>query len=279
MWAILALLSAVTQSYVNVMQKRIVTGMNSSVFSFLFNFFCLIFLIPILPLVQWSVFAILIIFAKSFLTTLGFYLRTKALKWSDISEVIPLIASFNPLFVLIMAIFLIGERISLLNFLGILIILFGSLEIVSNFKLKSIKGQLNISHVLVLISTILYAANSVITKFLLNTGIDIFTILFFTTLFSTFELFMLVRGKSRKVAPVLETKLGQFVLAGLLTAIYRFLAVAAMGLGPVSLVNATRRLQSPISVFLGGRILKEGNWKLKLLASIAMLAGVYLMTL
>ncbi len=279
MWVIPAILSAFIQGSANVMQKKLVTNMSSSVFSFLFNFFCLIFFIPILPLVQWSVFALLIIFAKSFLTVLAFYLRTKALKFSSASEIFPLVSSLNPLFVFLFAFLFIQEKISTLKFFGLVVVIFGSMALISNFRVIEIRSKIGLQHGLVLASSIFYAINAVVTKFLLNSGTNIFTILFFSTLFTTLGLFIMVNRKSRRIVPDLETKLTPFALTGLLTSVYRLLAVLAMDLGPVSLVSATRRLQSPISVFLGGKVLKEKEWELKLLASIIMLAGIYLMVL
>ncbi len=276
-WVAPAVLSAFGQGSVNIMQKKALGKMSSSTFSFLFNFFALIFLIPIIPLVQWQLIPILILLAKSVLTIFGFYFRAKSLKRSYVSEIIPLLSSLNPLFVFILATIFLGEEITPLGISGIFLVILGSVMLVTN--LGKIKLNFNFSHILVTVSALFYAISAIINKHLLNTGTNIFTIIFFTTVFTVIGLFFLTRKRNKRIGPALEKNLKILAVSGLITTIYRLLAILAMSLGPISLVQATRRLQSPISVFLGGKILREKDWKIKIIATIIMLIGVYFMVL
>ena len=96
-----------------------------------------------------------------FILSSFFYLQS--LKREEVSRVIPLI-SLNPLFVLILASFLLGEFFDPAKYLGVFLLVSGALMI----SAKGLKLGLSKGAILMILSALAFGAGNTLTKYLLN---------------------------------------------------------------------------------------------------------------
>ncbi len=135
-WLILAFLTPFFTSLQDVINKKIAQKIDVSVVAWGWTFFSLpillIFLIwegiPSLGPLFWPA-----VFISGFLLTIATLLYIKAIKVSDLSLAVPMLA-FTPLFLLITSFLILGEVPKPLGFIGVILIVVGSYVI--NFKHK-----------------------------------------------------------------------------------------------------------------------------------------------
>jgi len=211
----------------------------------------------------------------------------KAVQIEEISRVVPMFY-LSPLFVMIMAAIFLGEVFGPLKYLGIFLLVIGAIIISS----KNLKMRFGKAFWLMITCSLLGAAGTVITKYLLNFA-DFWTIFSYTrigTVFALIPIFYLdfpdlistIKKHGKKVVGVISfnTSLN---LVGVL-----FITIA-LSMGFVTLVNALSSVQ-PFFVLLFTvilsrfypRILKEEIGKstilIKVIAIILMFVGAILIS-
>jgi drug/metabolite transporter (DMT)-like permease len=202
----------------------------------------------------------------------------------EISRVIP-IFNIVPLFVLIFAFIFLGETLKLINYFGALLIIAGAILISSNKRTKII---LNKTVGLVIISSILYAFNAIITKYVL--GFTDFWTAFFYEYFTVILIALPFLFIWRKDILSLAKKHKKTTIFIALTEIFNifgtlFITIGAAN-GPVGLVRTLQSIQ-PFFVFffvliIGkfSKVYNEDNSKsiilLKTIAIVLLFAGVIL---
>jgi len=209
----------------------------------------------------------------------------KAAKIEEISRVAPLF-HLAPLFLLILAAIFLGEIFTPLKYLGIFLLVIGSILISS----RSIKIKLGKAFWLMIMSTIFFSFDLVITKYLLGFA-DFWTIFAYIRIgagLGLIPIFYLYSGELKD----LITKHGKKVVGVIsanetLNVLGVLSATIASALGFVTLVEALASIQSLflfiivviLSIFYP-KILKEEIKKstvlLKLIAIILMLTGAIL---
>lgn len=213
----------------------------------------------------------------------AFYLSTKAFKYLKTSEASPLF-NLGTVITVVLAIVFLGEKVSPTQLLGIATIIFGTyiLELKGNnlFSpfIKVFKSE-KIHYVLA--STLIYSILSVLSKYILG-FIDPITYLFSQLVIS--GLFMLalvfIRHKGLKdivtgfrVHKWLVLLIATTMLAGQLFEIF------ALNVGEASLVMPILRTWTLIAVIFGGTFYKEGHMRNRIMATVIMLAGVFIIYL
>ena len=219
---------------------------------------------------------------------LGATLFFEAAKLEEISRIIS-VMYIQPLFVLFLATFFLGERFTAQNYLGILLLVAGSLliSVKKDLKLRSKKVA-----GLIFLSTFLYGCFDIITKYALGFA-DVWTVfaymrigLFLPTLIVLYrclpEIKSLIRNHGKKTVVVLT-------LNSVISLVAYVLLTLAFTAGTVSLVNALSSLQ-PLFVLVIAilvsqffpRLLNEKTNKttiaLKFIAAIIMVIGALMVT-
>ncbi len=275
-WFIPALLVPVFQSLANLLQKVGLKGRSTSVFAFLFTFisFILLSFMLLLPLgittkLDWRIGAI---FINSILGSTGFYYSMKGLKELDLSEAAPIMANLSLIFTGIIEI-IIGERFTLLDLVGIGMIIIGSYLLETNFGKRGF--QISKGFKYLLINAVVYGICANVDRQIMRTGFPPVLYVFFATMFISINLGLLV-WKKRKFMEVKRVWENSFLLVigiSILLVSYRVLQAYAMALAPATLVISIKRLSPLLSVVLGGKVLSEKYIIYRLVASLIMVAG------
>ncbi len=222
-------------------------------------------------------------------SVLQLLLYFRAVQLEEISRVVP-VYYLNTLFVALLASVLFGEVFGIAQYLGIILIMIGTIIL----STKKLKNEIKISKAfwLMLLAGVCLSLNYIITKYLLNYA-DYWSVFFYTRI-GTFlasipiavitfkELMNLMKERSKK-------PLFLMLLTEIIALVSVFFITIAASLGPITLVNALGStdqffvllIATLISVFTP-RILREevsgGLFVMKLLATILVFVGVVLVS-
>ena len=277
-------LAAFSQATKDIYSKHLLKEGDEYVVSFATIFFTLPFLavlvvaLPV-PSLGSSFFQALITGAVLF--TAGFILWTKALKHSDISATIPLIA-FTPVFTLFTSPFIQGEFPSTIGLGGVLLVVAGSY--VLNLK-RAAEGWLVPFKALLhehgprtmLLAVLIISVAGNIDKVGVNNSSPLFWLFSINVLISALML-VLMLYKSKNVNH-LRTHWKELSLLGFIMAVNQVFHIIAVSLTLVAYVFSIKRLSILISVLAGHYFFKEKDVKQKLSGSIIMVLGVVLIVL
>jgi bacterial/archaeal transporter family protein len=283
-WILLSIISALFFSFHDILRKKILNKEHSlellSV-TFITIFIIQLALIPFYSL-KISLIDLFFTFTRSILTALAFLFITRSLKHMEISSIAPL-NNLTPLFLLVLSYFILYEKITLFQFIGITLIIFGTylLQIHNHFlnPLKHLK-LLNNKYILYAIfSAFLLALSAIISKHVLKTT-EVMTYLFYSYLF--IALFFVISSiifykgindfkhgfsKGTYIIPVIALF---FVFSD-----WAYFVALAMPTVLVSLVIPIKRLSTLFSILLGGSLFKEKFILHKVLSSLVIIVGVF----
>jgi drug/metabolite transporter (DMT)-like permease len=203
----------------------------------------------------------------------------------DLSIIFPVTRGFGPIFILIFALILLREKVSLLGLLGILIAVFGSYVI----HLPSFKpSHLSVPFKAFRSKSFLYsmgagactAAYSLINKKNLE-ALDPFTLLYLIFIFMVLLLFIFIFATNSNYEIKEEGKENKrnLFLMGVLTFPASLLVLYALKISKVSYLGAVRNVSIVFGVLLGNFFLKEGYGKIRFLASLLIFGGIFLISI
>lgn len=293
MWIILAVIAAFIFAICNVVDKFVLTKWVRQPFVpvIIMAFIGLIagLIVPAFHHLGYlSAVGILLSFVAGIMFILGSVFYFKALQMEEVSRVIPLYY-ISPLVVMLFAAIFLHERLTGLNYLGIILVVFGAIAISS----KSL-GQIKLGKAFpwIMLSVLGYVSNQVLTKYLLNFT-DFWTIFFYIRIGALIgaipiiyiyfpELIRTVKQFGSRVVSLISLNESLNIISVLLITV-------AISIGSVTLVESLQSVQQffvlviaiAVSVFYP-RILKEELGKsviaLKVLAIVSMFVGVLLIT-
>lgn len=297
LWIILAILSAFTASLKNILSKKILSKYDLSPEQTVFERELLtifILLLLFLPFIDFSKFYELlpIFILKGILVTILSILFFHSLKKYEISVVIPLM-NLSPLVLVILSYIILAEILTLVQLLGICILIFGTyiLEITHSNHEKKKPHHFHFKNIFskeysffIIIASILFLAsiNMIIEKILFNQGTNVITNLYFTGLIVFINISMYFIYKKRFVKSLKNiVKEPHTLTIGVLGLIDKgvILSAIAQPAALVSLVIPIRRLETLFSAIIGGMLFHEQHLKQKLIACIIMLVGVLCITI
>ncbi len=238
-WIISALAAILIFTSTDLMNKFIVTKevMDPHLGTVIFSFMTFLVLTPVSLLVTGILNDPYIVFLGlciGIVSSMGLWFYFAALSREEVSRAIPILATI-PLLVLPFGFLFFGESFTLLKYMGIGLVVLGSISL----SFKEVNGRFKFDKliVLVFIAAVMFAARNVLTK-LSTQSITIWPVLFWIGVgrgASALALFAFhhphLRKKARKGAEHLFI-VGFFVSLGMLA------LFTAISLGPVSLVSA-----------------------------------------
>lgn len=285
-WFFLALISAVFSAVSTLAEKKSLFSLDALDFSYIVSIVTLVFSIPFFimaPVQQDITVSLIILFIKTVLSAAAFLLVMLSIKSLEISEALPLLA-ISPGLVAVLAFFLIGDVLSLFEWVGVFLIVAGTyiLELKKNSEgifspFKTLFKSSKYSYVLSAVA--LFTITSLIDRILLK-GYKLppYTFMAYQQLFYgvIFLAIVLFKRKSATVSfKSLNKKLWQLILlVAVFTVVYRYTQIAAIKLAPVGLVLAVKRLSVLIAIIIGGKLFNEQNVARRIVAAIIILAGI-----
>ena len=216
---------------------------------------------------------------------LGFYLYLKAIRVSPLSLCVPYL-SFTPVFTILTAAVLLGERISSLGFLGIVMVTAGAyvlnIEPSVYHPLATLKAIFkSAGSRLMLLVALIWSLTSTLGKKGVQLSDPVFFGVFY--MFSLSLPMVAISGwrAKRNVAKVnLRGRNALWLaLGGLGAALATITHYHAIELVPVPYMISVKRTSLIFSVLYGGLIFKEEHIRVRLLGTMIMLCGVVILYL
>lgn len=280
---ILVVTSAFSHASWNLLAKE---GSDKESFLLLATLTSLFTLLPVfyflIPSWQLPFAAVPFLIASAVAETLYFTSLGKAYELGDLSVVYPLARS-SPLFLTVLSIVFLGEEISAWGAVGILLIVLGVYAIhmkslsLNDLKtpLRSLRGRASQFALLTAIWTTMYSMIDKLGVTMINPIVYAFWLELFILLFLT-PLVVLRRGW-RNVAQEWRNSKVKVTVAGFFMRIGYILVLVAMSLAQVSYILALRQLSVVLGAAAGVILLREKYGKVRLVSSMIMFTGVYIL--
>ncbi|MGE0793380.1 MAG: EamA family transporter [Candidatus Woesearchaeota archaeon] len=229
--------------------------------------------------------------AKALIIVTAMELYYYLLQKYEISKVAPL-ANLSPMFLILFSAIFLSEKLSLIQFAGIFLIVCGTYFLEIDIKhhdkknsqrhyLNWLKG-LNWKNISIMLATlILYSFLAILDKLILK-QVSVYSNLFYTSLFVTilFALYYSYKKSLKKAIKVAmkDSSIMIFSALSFISAITILYAIAIPD-SLVSLIFPIKRTATLFIALFGGMLFHESHILKKVLAVIVMLAGIVLIVL
>jgi len=243
-------------------------------------FFCL-FLIPFINLnINFWVF--FLIYCASVISTVGILFASRALRHEAVSLIAPL-SNLRPGIVALLAFLFLGEVLNAKKIVGIVILIIAAYLLESDHHFSDfiapIKHLVRDKYSLFFLLAIsLFAALSVLNKYLISNYIDIFTLFFLSWIFIAMNL-NIAHTYKYGIKDTIDCfkKLSYLpILVGGFSMIMNIFYLKAISLAYVSLVSPIVMLSTLFIVLIGGNFFHERYLYFRFFISILMIVGAYL---
>lgn len=215
-----------------------------------------------------------------FFTALYIFVLSKAYKSDELSKIYPLTKT-TPLFTLLIGVFYLKEKISLIGLIGIILIIFGVYFInLKDFKFKNLIQPLHSlkykGPLLALLAAIISAVYGLFSK-LGVTEINPLIFIYFGYIFLIIFYIPLLYFKKQTILSQIKKFKISIIKIGIFDLVAYLLVIIALTLSKLSYVFALRQMSILLSVFSGIYLLKEKYGKTKIIASIIIIMGIILL--
>ena len=288
-WFYIALVSALFSAFAAIFQKKVLFNFSALEFSFLLSIFNLIIALALFPSMDFSkitAVGLVVLYLKTIIGSIAFLNIMLAIKNLEISSALPLM-TLTPVIVTLLSFIILGEKITELEFLGMLIFLVGTyiLELKSKDKfLDPIKTLVKTQyHKYIFYALILLSVSSVIDKLIVvDLKLSPFNFVVFQQIFLAINFtFIILLRKNDPIIIFKKVDKSNFLwilLIAFLTIGYRYTQIEAVKIAPVALVLTVKRTSVFIASMLGGKIFKEKKLLQKGIAIILILVGAYILS-
>lgn len=219
---------------------------------------------------------VLVLLSLEIMATL-FYMR--GIEISPLSASLPFL-SFTPIFVIFTGYFILGERISLPGFLGILLIVVGAYMIHLPRRVEGFLGPVKgiwreRGSFYILVTALIYGITSVLGKRGIMLSDPLFFASIYFSLLSVVTPFVLLMIKpSMTVGVFLKQNSRGILLIGLTQALMCLSHMLALSLVETAYMIALKRSSILFAVLLGWYMFREKHFRLRLSASLVMFLGI-----
>ena len=290
------IIAAFLVSITHVIRKRILVKEHALDYLTVFSIAAAVIALLLIGFVDLNIsFGIFIlIYFVSLLGAVAFIFFMKALRHGEISSVQPLL-SFTPAIVLVLSYFLISERVSMFNGLGVLLVLLGGFLIEHRVKTKTREGKKVRGGVIdpkeegvlprkyfiyAMIAVLISAFGAILDKILLDfvdfTSLAILSLIFFALNILLLRFILLKRKNWWSFLKTFRDY--GVVISGLslLKVLSVFLYLLALSLpdSKVSLVVAIMASSTLVSTIVGGELFHDHGLMQKIIAAVIMFLGV-----
>jgi drug/metabolite transporter (DMT)-like permease len=288
-WFFLVITAVFLITFETVLEKKTLIVARTLEFAAMFAFGNALVLSPFLlvaDLSQINLSVLGLTYIASLFSTGASLLVFKTIKHSELSEAAPILALL-PLVVALLAFFLLGERMSALQLVGLLFIVAGIMLLeFKNFETsKGIFRKGRKRYIFYILLCLLLGGISAIFDrlILFRLGTNTLSYLIIIQIFIAINYALFFACRPRLVLE-LKTSISQFwkivFLISLLTVAHRYLYASAIQIvTSIGLVVAVYKISSLFNVLMGGKVFAEKDILKKALASVIILSGVILLVI
>jgi len=292
-WVIFAFLAAIIASATSIVEKRTLLKQHAMEFSSVLAIFVMLISIPFFFIADFAVLslkAVYLIYAASFFAAIAFLFIAKALRHIAISVTSPFLV-FGPLFTAIIAAILLGERLTYLQGLGIIVLIIGAYILESHAHeniLEPFKHTLKSKYIrYIFLALILYGVSSILDKKIVGApvdnglGVPVLTYLPLVHFFIAINfivMMLLFHDGFTGIGKGIKYNWKWVFVVAVLTVGYRLSQQYAISLPGVlvSLVIPIKRLSALFSTIIGVELFHEEHILRKSIACVIMIIGAVL---
>ena len=282
-WYILIIISAILISFSEIIKKKILRYEHSTEFSTTYSLVITLLMVPFISYLDLNLprFIIALLFVKSILLLVSSLLFMKAMRHNELSQIIPL-KNLSPIFLVILAFFLLNEHITTTKTLGVIIIMVSG-YLLEKETLKKENVFKNKYFIYVLLSMIFVSFAAVIDKFIIKFT-NIYTAIFIPFLLMSIYLLIIQFTVYNGFKDIIHSlKFGKYwILISAVTILlsdYTYFSSVAIQGTLISLIIPLRRVSTLFSTILGGALYHEKFFVDRVAVCIFMLMGVYLLVI
>jgi len=284
-WYFFATLAALLTAVFTIIEKKTLMKEHAMEFSTVLAIFNFLIALVLLPYVNFDfpIKTLGLMYLASVFGSIAFLFVAKAVRHMDVSIVSPLM-TFSPAIVVVLAFFILGEKVTSLQLFGILLLIIGSYVLeAENHGTKKIFTKTFKSNYFyyIFLALILYGFCSIFDKFILRT-ISPLTYIPIVQFFIAINFIILIcifhNGFEGIKHGIRSAGKWIFFVAILVTG-YRLAYAQAVSMTYVSLVIPIKRMSAFFVTIVGGKVFHEKNLTQRILACVIMLAGVFLVIL
>jgi drug/metabolite transporter (DMT)-like permease len=207
---------------------------------------------------------------------IGYYLvLQKGYRTSDLSVVYPMARGAGPLFSSIAAILFLHEKLKITAILGLFLILAGVLVITGLSFKRGNDGKVLTGVFWGLLTGVfiaLYTFNDTVA--IKTYAVSTLIITFVSNVFSTILLIPFIFSQKEEIRLEIQQHKWSIVAIGLLSPAAYILVLEALKYAPLTVVAPVRETSILFGVFMGSRVLNEGEGKRRIFASVTILGGI-----
>ncbi|VVB76923.1 EamA-like transporter family protein [uncultured archaeon] len=280
-WYYFALISSILLGVYSVVEKLALKNEHATAFTSAFSIIAAAMSLPLLLFANFDLtyMQLFLIFANGTIMALTYLLAARIFKHGSISVASAAFGSLPSVFVALLAIPLLGEHLTVLQYVSIAVIS------VIIYLLLFERGlgkdfESNKYRIMVLVRSLLVAMQAVLTKYLLG-SVDVPTLLFLCEIFMAFDfaVFISVKyGGIKEIVFTIRSYALPIILMAALTVGFSLTYFLSLTGADVSLVTPVRNtVYVVMAVILGGMLFNEDELKKKLALSAILLIFTYLL--
>ncbi|NQU98320.1 DMT family transporter [Candidatus Woesearchaeota archaeon] len=282
-WYIYILLSAVFIAFLNMVNKKIL--IHEHAMEFLSSRAPLVIIISLflLPFVNFNIplKVYVLIYTMSVLVSAGAIYLNKGLRHGEISTISPL-TNISPVFLLIIAYFILGESPEAKQYFGVFLLILGAYSLEVGITNKGLLEPIKIflkSKIIhyVIFSMVVFSITATFDKFIITNYTNFQTHFFLLMIFTSIN-YMLVdsyRFGYREIIIGLKKDFKFHLGSSIFLFLGNFFYFSAVSFpsAPISLLIPLKRTSTLFTTIFGGKLFHEENLLVKVLACIIMIWG------
>ena len=276
----LIILSGIVMAVSSLIEKRVLKSEHATAYTATFSIVTAIMALIFIPFTNFriSLVDLGLVYAVSFFSTVTYILTARVYKHGNISIASPLFSSVPQLLIVVFAFILLGERLSAIQYVSIVIIVAAVYMMMFRSGSKQ-SGFTNKKYIYYLVlDMVLMAVAGILMKYTLYT-VQPFTYLVLAEFFiaANMTVYMSIRyGGVHEIGQNLSRYKAPIIAISALTIAYRAMYYFALAGTYVSLASPLRNgADVLITVVGGGLLFGESSMKRKLALSVVMLAAIY----
>ena len=282
-WYYFALMSSIMLGLFTILEKFSLKQQHATAFASAFSFMAAILSLPLLLLSQsfaltW--FELALVFANGVLIALTYLLAARVYRHGSVSVASAAFASLPSVFVVMLALPLLGETLTLTQYVSIAVITVVIYSLLfERGRMKAFESDKYAT--MVVVRSFLVAVQAILTKYILTMGVDVFTFFVLSEIFVAFDFAVFISfkyGGVKEIAGTVKQYLLPIALMAVLTLGYGLAYYLSLAGADVSLVTPVRNtLYVVMTVLAGGLLFKEDEIEKKLALGAILLLFTYLL--
>ncbi len=284
-WYLFATLAALLTAAFTIIEKKTLLKEHAMEFSAVLAIFNFLIALVLLPYINFNlpIKTLGLMYLASIFGSIAFLFVAKAVRHMDVSIVSPLM-TFSPAIVVVLAFFILGEKVTSLQLFGIILLIIGSYVLeAENHGTKKIFTKTFKSNYFyyIFLALILYGFCSIFDKFILRTvsPLTYIPIIQFFIAINFIILICIFHNGFEGIKHGVKSAGKWIFLVAILVTSYRLAYTQAVSMTYVSLVIPIKRMSAFFATAVGGRVFHEKNLTQRILACVIMLIGAFLVIL